>query len=368
MARKKVTPEEEIVNTAVEGTALGSVPAGSVLHDEAGADTGDIPAELPEGDLSAEETAEQSETLPAMEAAEAKPFGLSAAEKTASQEENDTVEKRAEETELHEETSEFLEAAEDLHSNLPASAPHGSEADGADWGFEEPVTEEAAAEPAEDEYLAADNAETLDASDEKSERTLFYELDFNELDRGLSEEERKEWNSIYASFRGRSAITGTIIGVDLYARYLPRSEARMLENKRELCAVVVPYRIPILIRESEMWELEEERPDFVLRNMVGASIDVIVTKVERTAKGSTRPLGNLANEALRMKRMETHQVFDNFWKERGMSRTQGYKWMAKKLRLSEELAHIGGFEMDRCQKLIRLCEKERNKEKKKETA
>lgn len=85
-------------------------------------------------------------------------------------------------------------------------------------------------------------------------------------------------------------------------------------------------------------------------------------------KGSTRPLGNLANEALRMKRMETHQVFDSFWKERGMSRTQGYKWMAKKLRLSEELAHIGGFEMDRCQKLIRLCEKERNKEKKKETA
>ncbi len=227
MARKKVTPEEEIVNTAVEGTALGSVPAG------------------------------QSETLPAMEAAEAKPFGLFAAEKTASQEENDTVEKRAEEAELHEETSEFLEAAEDLHSNLPASAPHGSEADGADWGFEEPVTE--------------------------SERTLFYELDFNELDRGLSEEERKEWNSIYASFRGRSAITGTIIGVDLYARYLPRSEARMLENKRELCAVVVPYRIPILIRESEMWELGEERPDFVLRNMVGASIDVIVTKVERTA-------------------------------------------------------------------------------------
>ena len=218
-----------------------------------------------------------------MEAAEAKPFGLSAAEKTASQEENDTVEKRAEEAELHEETSEFLEAAEDLHSNLPASAPQGSEADEADWGFEEPVTEEAAAEPAEDECLAADNAETLDASEEKSERTLFYELDFNELDRGLSEEERKEWNSIYASFRGRSAITGTIIGVDLYARYLPRSEARMLENKRELCAVVVPYRIPILIRESEMWELGEERPDFVLRNMVGASIDVIVTKVERTA-------------------------------------------------------------------------------------
>ena len=78
-------------------------------------------------------------------------------------------------------------------------------------------------------------------------------------------------------------------------------------------------------------------------------------------KGTDRPMGNLANEALRMKRKETHQVFDGFWKSKGMSRTQGYKWMAKKLRLSEELAHIGGFEMDRCQKLINLCHKEMNK-------
>ena len=83
-------------------------------------------------------------------------------------------------------------------------------------------------------------------------------------------------------------------------------------------------------------------------------------------KGSTRPLGNLANEALRMKRMETHQVYDNFWKERGMSRTQGYKWMAKKLRLSEELAHIGGFELVRCRLMSRLCAKRGKKGKKKE--
>ena len=283
MARKKVTPEEEIVNTAVEGTALGSVPADTAPPDETGADTGDVPAELPEGDLSAEETAEQSETLSAMEAAETKPLGLSTEEKTASQDESDTAEERVEEAELHEEMSEIPDAEENLLSDLPTSVSQASEADEADWGFGEPVPEEAAAEPAEDEYLADGNSEMPDAPEEKSERTLFYELDFNELDRGLSEEERKEWNSIYASFRGRSAITGTIIGVDLYARYLPRSEARMLENRRELCAVVVPYRIPILIRESEMWELGEERPDFVLRNMVGASIDVIVTKVERTA-------------------------------------------------------------------------------------
>ena len=38
-------------------------------------------------------------------------------------------------------------------------------------------------------------------------------------------------------------------------------------------------------------------------------------------KGTDRPMGNLANEALRMKRKETHQVFDGFWKSKGMSRT-----------------------------------------------
>ena len=99
MARKKVAPEEKIVNAVGEETALGSVPADTAPPDETGADSGDFPAELPEGDLPAEETAEQSETLPAMEAAEAKPLGLSTEEKTTSQDESDTAEERAEEAE-----------------------------------------------------------------------------------------------------------------------------------------------------------------------------------------------------------------------------------------------------------------------------
>jgi len=48
----------------------------------------------------------------------------------------------------------------------------------------------------------------------KSDRQLFYETKFNELDRDLTPEERQEWNSIYASYRGGSALTGIIIGVD----------------------------------------------------------------------------------------------------------------------------------------------------------
>lgn len=74
-------------------------------------------------------------------------------------------------------------------------------------------------------------------------------------------------------------------------------------------------------------------------------------------KGTTRPLGNLANEVLRLKRMETHRVYDAFWKRRGMTRTQAYKWLAEQLQLSEERAHIGSFEMDQCQMVIDLCKK-----------
>ena len=79
-------------------------------------------------------------------------------------------------------------------------------------------------------------------------------------------------------------------------------------------------------------------------------------------KGTDRPLGNVANEVLRLKRIETHRVFDSFWKRRHMSRTAGYKWLAKKMNLPEDAAHIGGFEMDQCQRVIDLCRAEMQKE------
>ena len=79
-------------------------------------------------------------------------------------------------------------------------------------------------------------------------------------------------------------------------------------------------------------------------------------------KGTTRPLGDVANEVLRLKRMETHQVFDTFWRDHNMSRTAAYRWLAKRMELPESKAHIGGFEMDQCQRVIDLCRQEQMKE------
>lgn len=118
---------------------------------------------------------------------------------------------------------------------------------------------------------------------EKSDRQRFFELKFNRLDRSLTPEERQEWNSIYASYRGRSALTGTIIGVDPFSVQVRNPESGMMEKHTMYCATVVPYRVRIVIPAAEMWEKNNERPDFVLQNMVGAVIDFIIIKVDREA-------------------------------------------------------------------------------------
>lgn len=72
-------------------------------------------------------------------------------------------------------------------------------------------------------------------------------------------------------------------------------------------------------------------------------------------KGTDQPLGNVANETLRLKRMETHKVFDAFWKSQHMTRHNAYKWLSQQLRLPMSETHIAGFEMDQCQRVIELC-------------
>ena len=42
----------------------------------------------------------------------------------------------------------------------------------------------------------------------------FFQTDFRALDRDLSPEQMQEWNSIYASYRSKSILTGTVVGVD----------------------------------------------------------------------------------------------------------------------------------------------------------
>ena len=113
-----------------------------------------------------------------------------------------------------------------------------------------------------------------------TDRQSFFALDFHELDRGLSQEERQAWNSIYASFRGHSALSGTVIGADPHSMNVRNKETGQVERRTMYCVVVLVYRVPVYIPATEMW-MGEARPDYVLQNMMGASIDFIITKVDR---------------------------------------------------------------------------------------
>ena len=65
----------------------------------------------------------------------------------------------------------------------------------------------------------------------------------------------------------------------------------------------------------------------------------------------------VANTVLRLKRQETHRIFDRFWREQGWTRSAAYRWLAQNLHLKEHETHIGMMEMDECEQVIRLCRK-----------
>lgn len=73
-----------------------------------------------------------------------------------------------------------------------------------------------------------------------------------------------------------------------------------------------------------------------------------------------RPLGTLANPALRELRIECHRVFDPLWRgeDAPMSRSNAYAWLAKAMegRIPKEKVHIGMFTEDQCRAVTQLSE------------
>jgi hypothetical protein len=117
------------------------------------------------------------------------------------------------------------------------------------------------------------------------------ELNLNELDRGLSPEERQEWSSLYASYDSRSIVGGVVIGADTHTIEVMNLETGKLEAKTLTSLVVIAHRVKVLIPETELWMPGEARPPHITRNMVGSRIDFIVLEIDRVggvAIGSRR--------------------------------------------------------------------------------
>ena len=78
--------------------------------------------------------------------------------------------------------------------------------------------------------------------------------------------------------------------------------------------------------------------------------------------GTKKPLGTLANAALRNKRREAHNAFDPLWRKRGLKRSEAYHWLAKRMKLLDYRTHIAQFTMAQCQEVIEICNEEMQKE------
>ena len=74
------------------------------------------------------------------------------------------------------------------------------------------------------------------------------------------------------------------------------------------------------------------------------------------ANRKNEPLGQLANRALRLKRIAAHKVFNQLWESGIMTKRQAYWWLAAKFGLNPAYAHIACFGDYYCDRLILECE------------
>lgn len=71
-------------------------------------------------------------------------------------------------------------------------------------------------------------------------------------------------------------------------------------------------------------------------------------------RGTNKPLGTLANSALKLKRMEAHTIFDGWWKSCHLHRSETYEWLAGEMKLPVYQTHIGQFDMAQCEQVIQI--------------
>lgn len=74
------------------------------------------------------------------------------------------------------------------------------------------------------------------------------------------------------------------------------------------------------------------------------------------------PKGSLANAELREWRKKAHARFDPLWQygQFRHRRNAAYAWLARKMQIPVEQAHIGMFDVGQCKKLIAILNNERS--------
>lgn len=78
----------------------------------------------------------------------------------------------------------------------------------------------------------------------------------------------------------------------------------------------------------------------------------------RVQKGTTIPLGTIANRELRELRIKAHQQFDKLYKCGYMSKHDAYQWLGNLLGVPAKNAHIAQLNVLSCNLVIREAQKQ----------
>lgn len=70
--------------------------------------------------------------------------------------------------------------------------------------------------------------------------------------------------------------------------------------------------------------------------------------------GTHNPLGKLADKHTRTLRRRLHEVFDVFWMQGYMTRTEAYAWLAEQLKITSAECHVSQLTFVQLKEAIRL--------------
>lgn len=141
----------------------------------------------------------------------------------------------------------------------------------------------------------------------------FKDLNLVELDKNLTIPEKEEWQAIYASYRGRSIISGGVAGVDMHELNIVPEGKRKAVPTIIRCLIVIKYRVKIIIPETEVFIGDIDTGYHILHSMCGAKVDYVITHIERE-EGFAIASRKLALEKIRRanskRRYKAGQVVD----------------------------------------------------------
>lgn len=78
-------------------------------------------------------------------------------------------------------------------------------------------------------------------------------------------------------------------------------------------------------------------------------------------RGTSKPLGRLANAELRYWKKQAHAAFDPLWQYGRFkgSRNVAYVWLSKQMGTPIDKTHIGMFDVWQCKQVVSICQNER---------